>query len=149
MIELKTDTLPAAERSLLVQATIGEVLRAQARHDVALISFDREALREAHARAPAILHGHLFARVSEDDILAGTRAIDSRLAMPEKSLITPSLCEKAAAAGLQLATWVVDDVGEWRRLASLGLYGVGSNCPGDLLSAARDAPHSAEHTTTT
>jgi hypothetical protein len=39
---------------------------------------------------------------------------------------------------VKLATWVVDEPEELKRLARFGLYGVGSNRPGVLLDAIAD-----------
>ena len=58
--------------------------------------------------------------------------------MPEKSQLTDALVARVHAAGLKLATWVVDEPEELKRLARFGLYGVGSNRPGVLLEAIAD-----------
>ena len=55
--------------------------------------------------------------------------------MPHKSQICEQLAARAQAEGMLLATWVVDDPQELKRLARFGLYGVGSNRPGELLDA--------------
>jgi hypothetical protein len=55
--------------------------------------------------------------------------------MPEKGMLSEGLGETCRAAGLKIATWVVDDVEELRTLARYDLYGVGSNRPGVLLDA--------------
>jgi len=49
--------------------------------------------------------------------------------MPHKSQLDDALAERVHAAGLKLATWVVDEPEELKQLARLGLYGVGSNRP--------------------
>ena len=58
--------------------------------------------------------------------------------MPHKSQLTDALVERVHAAGLKLATWVVDEPEELKQLARFGLYGVGSNRPGVLLDAIAD-----------
>ena len=58
--------------------------------------------------------------------------------MPHKSQLTDALVDRVHAAGLKLATWVVDEPAELAQLARFGLYGVGSNRPGVLLEAIAD-----------
>jgi hypothetical protein len=50
-------------------------------------------------------------------------------------MLSETLREQVRAAGINMATWVVDDPAELRDLTSYDLYGVGSNCPGVLLDA--------------
>jgi glycerophosphoryl diester phosphodiesterase len=58
--------------------------------------------------------------------------------LPHKSLLSDDLAARARAAGIKVATWVVDDPEELKPLARFGLYGVGSNRPGVLLDAIAD-----------
>ena len=61
--------------------------------------------------------------------------------MPEKGMLIGRAARPGArAAGLKLATWVVDDPEELGALARFDLYGVGSNRPGVLLEALADRP---------
>ncbi len=68
-------------------------------------------------------------------MLADAREAGCDLVMPHKSQLTDILAERVHAAGLRLATWVVDEPEELKALARFGLYGVGSNRPGVLLEA--------------
>jgi hypothetical protein len=54
------------------------------------------------------------------------------LVLPEKGLLSTTLVEGLKAAGLRVATWVVDDPEELRALRPYGLFGVGSNRPAVL-----------------
>ena len=58
--------------------------------------------------------------------------------MPHKSQLSDALVARVHAAGIKLATWVVDEPEELRELARFDLYGVGSNRPGVLLEAIAD-----------
>jgi glycerophosphoryl diester phosphodiesterase len=58
--------------------------------------------------------------------------------MPHKGQVGEPLVSRARAAGLKIATWVVDEPAELRALAAFGLDGVGSNRPGVLLDAIAD-----------
>src|SRR6266850_146761 len=84
---------------------------------------------------PEILRGHLFERGKAGDMLAGAREVGSELIMPEKRLLSDDLRDRAREAGVKVATWVVDDIEELRRLMRFELYGVGSNRPGEMLEA--------------
>ena len=72
-------------------------------------------------------------------MLAGAREVGSELIMPEKRLLSDELRDRAREAGVKVATWVVDDVEELRRLMRFELYGVGSNRPGEMLEALQSA----------
>jgi hypothetical protein len=65
-------------------------------------------------------------------------SVGAGVLLPEKSLLTVELAGMARAAGLRLATWVVDDPAELEALEPLGLYGMGSNRPGALIEALAD-----------
>jgi glycerophosphoryl diester phosphodiesterase len=71
-------------------------------------------------------------------MLAAARDAACELVMPHKGQLTDALVNRVHAAGLRLATWVVDEPAELKQLARFGLYGVGSNCPGVLLEALAD-----------
>jgi glycerophosphoryl diester phosphodiesterase len=105
---------------------------------VALISFEHRALRRCRALAPEIARGHLFGRTSPDEVLQATRDAGCSIAMPHKSQLSDELAERVHAAGLKLATWVVDEPAELKALSRFGLFGVGSNRPGVLMQALAD-----------
>ena len=63
--------------------------------------------------------GRLFGRTSADEVLAAARDAACELVMPHKGQLTDALVDRVRAAGLKLATWVVDDPAELRRLAPL------------------------------
>jgi hypothetical protein len=65
--------------------------------------------------------------------------VGSELVMPEMGMLGDELRDRAREAGLKVATWVVDDPAELPGLARFELYGIGSNRPGSLLDAIRDA----------
>jgi len=50
-------------------------------------------------------------------------------------MLSDDLRDRAKAAGLKLATWVVDEPEELPRLDRFDLYGVASNRPGVMLEA--------------
>jgi len=138
MIEIKSDSVTDAEEDGVEARMIAEIRRAGMEDEVALISFDRRALRRCQALAPEMVRGHLFYRATPEEVLAGAREVGSRLVMPEKGMLSEDLRDQAKRAGLIMATWVVDDPEELQALARFDLYGIGSNRPGVMLEALRD-----------
>ena len=106
---------------------------------VALISFDHRAILRLASLAPEMTRGRLFGRTSADEVLAAARDAGVRARhAPQGPADRRALVERVHAAGLKLATWVVDEPAELKGLARFGLYGVGSNRPGVLLEAIAD-----------
>jgi glycerophosphoryl diester phosphodiesterase len=138
LVEIKTESVTDdAEGG--VEARVAEaVRRAGMGADAALISFDPRAVLRLKALAPEIARGRLFGRTTADEVLAQAREAGCGLVLPHKSQLDDALAERVHAAGLKLATWVVDEPEELKRLARFGLYGVGSNRPGVLLDAIAD-----------
>jgi len=135
MIEIKPEAVTDDAEGGIEAHVIEEVRRAGMEKDVALISFDRRALRRCQAFAPGMLRGHLFHKGAVGEMLEGAREVASELVMPEKKLLSDELRDRAREAGIKVATWVVDDIEELRRLMRFELYGVGSNRPGEMLEA--------------
>jgi glycerophosphoryl diester phosphodiesterase len=135
MIEIKPEAVTDDAEGGIEAHVIEEVRRAGMEKDVALISFDRRALRRCQAFAPGMLRGHLFQKGAVGEMLEGAREVASELVMPEKKLLSDELRDRAREAGIKVATWVVDDIEELRRLMRFELYGVGSNRPGEMLEA--------------
>ena len=137
MIEVKYDAVTADAEGGIEAHTVAEVRKANMEKQVALISFSRVALVRCRQLAPAIPRGHLFHRAETADVLAGAREVATDLILPEKSMLTVELRDRAREAGLKLATWVVDDPAEMAALAHFDLYGIGSNRPGEMMEALR------------
>jgi glycerophosphoryl diester phosphodiesterase len=138
MIEIKHDAVTDDADGGLEARTVAEVRRAGMTDQVALISFDRRALRRCQELAPEMTRGHLFSRATVDEVLLGLREIDSPLAMPEKGMLSDELRERTREVGVRLATWVVDDPAELRALSRFDLYGIGTNRPGILIEALQE-----------
>jgi glycerophosphoryl diester phosphodiesterase len=138
LVEIKTESVTDDAEGGVEARVAEEVRRAGMAEDAALISFDHRAVLRLKALAPEITRGRLFGRTTVDEVLAHAREAGCGLVMPHKSQLTETLVERVHAAGLKLATWVVDEPEELKRLARFGLYGVGSNRPGVLLEAIAD-----------
>jgi glycerophosphoryl diester phosphodiesterase len=138
LIEIKVESVSDDEDGGVEALAVDEVRRAGMVDKVALISFDQRAILRLRQLAPEISRGRLFGRTSADEILADARATASEVVLPHKSQLNDGLVARVHAAGLKLATWVVDEPEELRELVRFKLYGVGSNRPGVLLEAIAD-----------
>jgi glycerophosphoryl diester phosphodiesterase len=137
MIEIKYDSVTADAEGGIEAHTVAEVRKAGMEKQVALVSFSRVALVRCREIAPAILRGHLFVKGEVGEMLAGAREVASTLVMPEKSILSVELRDRAREAGVKVATWVIDDPEELAALAHLDLYGIGSNRPAEMMEALR------------
>jgi glycerophosphoryl diester phosphodiesterase len=135
MLEIKSESVSDDADGGVEALTLKEVRRAGMEKEVALISFDRRALLRCREQAPEIPRGHLYYRAESGEMLLGCHAVAAEICMPEKSLLSEELRDRAREAGLKLATWVVDDPEELRALERFDLYGVGSNRPAEMLEA--------------
>jgi glycerophosphoryl diester phosphodiesterase len=135
MIEIKPEAVTDDAEGGIEAHVVEEVRRAHMEKDVALISFDRRALLRCRTLAPEILRGHLFHKGEAGEMLAGAREVGSELIMPERRLLSDALRDRAREAGVKVATWVVDEVEELRRVLRFELYGIGSNRPAEMLEA--------------
>jgi glycerophosphoryl diester phosphodiesterase len=138
MVEVKTESVTADEAGGIEALTVAEIRRLGMADKVALISFDQRAIVRLRQLAPEISRGRIFGRTTTEEVLGDARASGSEIVMPHKSQLEERLVAAVHAAGLKLATWVVDEPEELRQLARFDLYGVGSNCPGVLLDAIAD-----------
>jgi glycerophosphoryl diester phosphodiesterase len=138
MVEIKAESVTADETGGVEALAVAEIRRAGMVDKVALISFDQRAIVRLRQLAPDISRGRIFGRTSADEVLADARASGSEVVLPHKSQLNDALVARVHAAGIKLATWVVDEPEELRELARFDLYGVGSNRPGVLLEAIAD-----------
>jgi len=138
MIEIKKESVSDDEDGGIEARTIAEVRRQGLSDQVALISFEHRALLRCQRLAPEITRGHLFGRTKPEDVVPAARDAGCGIVMPHKGQLSDAVADAVHGAGLRLATWVVDEPAELKRLARFGLYGVGSNRPGVLLQALAD-----------
>jgi glycerophosphoryl diester phosphodiesterase len=131
LVEIKKESVDT--EGTIERETVEVIERAGMEKDAAIVSFVPTALKRCLEFGPKIRRGHLFQSAAVDAVLRAAQAAECAFIMPEKRMLSPSLCEKAEGEGLEVGTWVVDDPEELRALAPLGLFGVCSNCPGLLL----------------
>jgi glycerophosphoryl diester phosphodiesterase len=135
LIEIKHESVVAEGEDGIEARVVAEVQKRRMEKDVSVISFERRSLVRCQKLAPEIRRGHIFNRAEVADVLGQAMETGSDLVMPEKGMLSEELREGTDAAGLKVATWVVDDPAELRALSHFDLYGVGSNCPGVLIDA--------------
>jgi glycerophosphoryl diester phosphodiesterase len=140
MIEIKTESVTDDPGVSVEAGTVAEVRKAGMVGEVAFLSFDRRALLRCREAAPEIPRGHLFSKATPEEVVFGARQVACDIVMPEKHLLTEALRMHVAAAGLKLATWVVDDPEELPALARFDLYGLATNRPGVMIEALADRP---------
>ena len=104
--------------------------------DVALLSFATPILERMAGILPDAPRGHLFYRDPEEAMFAAAEKVKASFVMPEKGHLTPALLKHAAERGLGVATWVCDDPVEFKTLSALGLLGIGSNRPTEMIAAS-------------
>ena len=104
--------------------------------DIALLSFATPVLERMAAILPDAPRGHLFYRDPEDLMFAAAERVRATFVMPEKGHLSPGLLERAKKRGLAVATWVCDDPAEFRELSKLGLLGIGTNRPAEMVDTA-------------
>ena len=138
LLEIKAESVTDDAEGGIEARAAEEVRRAGMADSVALISFDHRAILRLASLAPEMTRGRLLGRTSADEVLAAARDAGCELVMPHKGQLSDTLASRVHAAGLKLATWVVDEPAELKQIARFGLYGVGSNRPGVLIDALAD-----------
>ncbi len=130
-IELKTNRVPYPG---LVPATLREIDRMGMAAQVILSSFNHHSLKEARALAPRIE----CAAILYDRLLEpwdyGRRHAFQALHL-HFSQVDEALIAGCRGAGLPVRAWTVDDGAQAQRLAVLGVAGLITNRPREMLAA--------------
>ncbi|MEV0594442.1 glycerophosphodiester phosphodiesterase family protein [Nonomuraea cavernae] len=138
-VELKSDpTRPelTPDPELFTELVVDELDRHERLGNVALLSFDWRIIAHAATMAPGTrrfalieldtLHWH---EGLGDDIPAAAREAGATTLSPEHVMVDDLLMEQAAAAGLDVAVWTVNDTGLAARMLDLGVSGVVTDYP--------------------
>jgi len=123
---------------LMVPRTI-EVARAHLTRDRTLISsFDMSALNAVHDLDPNMPTGFLTAEDLGAEVAVGRAAAHAHVAInPADEIVTERWVAHAAAAGLTVNVWTVDDPKRMQELASFGVDGIITNVPDVAVKALR------------
>lgn len=138
LIEIKHDSVSDDALGGVEARTLAAVRKAGLLGEAAVLSFDPRALARCRELEPGLPCGLLYLRDEPAAAVARALEVGARLLLPEKGGLSLELRDRARAAGLKLAAWVVDEPGELVALAPFELYGVASNRPGVLLEALAD-----------
>ena len=113
------------------------LLRARgiAPEQVLLSSFDHGALEAVRRLAPEYPRGALFGRLAGVDAVAAARAVDAKTAHLALRTLTAERIEELRAAQLEVLVYTVNDVAEALALRELGVRGVFTDRPRELLAA--------------
>ncbi|TMS00042.1 glycerophosphodiester phosphodiesterase family protein [Nonomuraea basaltis] len=138
-VELKSDpTRPelTPDPEMFTELVVDELDRHGRLGNVAILSFDWRIIRHAAEIAPGTrrfalieldtLHWH---DDLGDDIPAAARAAGATTLSPEHVMVDEALMAQAAAAGLDVAVWTVNEAGLAGRLLDLGVSGVVTDYP--------------------
>ncbi|MGI5284960.1 glycerophosphodiester phosphodiesterase family protein [Nonomuraea polychroma] len=139
-VELKSDpTRPelTADPEMFTELVVDELERHGRLGNVAILSFDWRILRHAAAVAPDTrrfaliepdtLHWHEGGL--GDDIPAAARAAGATTLSPEHVMVDEALMAQAAAAGLDVAVWTVNEAALAERMLDLGVAGIVTDYP--------------------
>jgi glycerophosphoryl diester phosphodiesterase len=135
LIEIKSDSVSDDAQDGIEARMLHEVRKAEMLDGVGVLSFDARALTRCREQQPDVPRGAIFYRAEVEEMLKTAAAVGARMVMPEKGALSAGVVARIRAAGLKIATWVVDDPAELSAFAAYDLYGYGSNCPGALLEA--------------
>jgi glycerophosphoryl diester phosphodiesterase len=133
-VEIKA-TRPGREGAL-VEAT-AKVIKASGRADSVMVSsFDPFSLIQFHRHLPDLALGFIF---GDDQALPLRKGwvgnlVGASLAHPQHTLCTEKSVDAWHRAGMPVNVWTVDDPGELRRLAALGVDGVFANDPAKAIA---------------
>ncbi|YCK33164.1 glycerophosphodiester phosphodiesterase family protein [Actinomadura sp. ATCC 39365] len=139
-VELKSDpTRPelTADPEMFTELVVEELDRHGRLGNAAVLSFDWRVIRHAARLAPAAgrfalieldtLHWHEGGL--GDDIPAAAREAGATTLSPEHVMVDEKLMAQAAAAGLDVAVWTVNDQALADRMIDLGVAGIVTDYP--------------------
>jgi len=135
VLEIKGEPEPA--RSLVTQ-TVEAVLASGWAPRTAIISFHHPCLAWVKELTDEIVTGILYGHGTPDPI-SEARSVGASSIRPHHSRVTRAVAEAAHEAGLCLHTWVVNDPGQALQMAELGVDSLGTDTPGRVAAALREA----------
>ncbi|MDA0631795.1 glycerophosphodiester phosphodiesterase family protein [Nonomuraea sp. MCN248] len=138
-VELKSDpTRPtlSADPGEFAELVLDELDRHGRLHNAAILSFDWRIIARVAERAPEVRRFALIELDTldwngplGDDLPAAARAAGATTLSPEHVMVDERLMSQAAAAGLDVAVWTVNDTALGARLLDLGVSGIVTDYP--------------------
>ncbi|SEG76057.1 glycerophosphoryl diester phosphodiesterase [Nonomuraea solani] len=150
-VELKSDpTRPhlTPDPELFTELVIEELDRHGRLGNVAILSFDWRIITHAAEIAPDTRRFALIERDTlhwnegvGDDVPAAARAAGATTLSPEHIMVDEKLMAQAAAAGLDVAVWTVNEPGLAARMLDLGAAGIVTDYPDRMRELWRERGH--------
>ncbi|MBI2940296.1 MAG: hypothetical protein HYY04_07620 [Chloroflexi bacterium] len=113
-----------------------QIIAALAEHSMTdaaiVVSFDHLSIRRIRELSSIVATGVLYAARPVDPVALATAAGADAL-LPQWAQLTEADIEAAHRAGLAVVPWTVNDSGIARRLLEIGVDGITSDCPEQLL----------------
>ena len=138
MLEIKKES-SQSDSDVFERRIVAEIVKSGVRvssdmeTEIAVISFATPVLERMAVLLPDAPRGHLFYRDPEEVMFAAAARAGAAFVMPEKGHVSPGLIERARSRALGMATWVCDDPSEFAQLCTLGLLGIGTNRPAEMI----------------
>ncbi|WP_051266759.1 glycerophosphodiester phosphodiesterase [Nakamurella lactea] len=114
-----------------VQTVIDLVHRYGMTNRTAFQSFSADPLKLAGEIDPTIPRA--FLGVPAGDVVEFMQQNNFQVLLPSAAAVTGNLVQQLHSAGIPLMAWTVDSPDEWARLTALGVDGIMSNTPGELM----------------
>lgn len=129
---------PHTAAELIAELAVVRATRTAAR--VWLHSFEVEVLRELRQAIPGGFLGLLREGELDDDPVAACRALGASSYHPDVRLLLdrPGIVAELHEAGISVLVWTADDPADWARLTELGVDGIITNRPVELVHWQRD-----------
>lgn len=139
-VELKTDdvAMSTADYVSLVVAELDAHCGSRS-GDLLVTSFDAQALGLLRAARPEIPTGLLFHDKPAEWAVATAVEVGHRAIAPWVPLVDLALMERARAAGLEVATWTVNEPAEVQRVADLGVNMIIGDDPAVIVDALQSS----------
>lgn len=117
----------------LERSVLDEVIRQDMTSRVCIRSFDHRHLVRVKEHTPQIRTGALLASTRPVDVVHLMRSCAAEEFFPEQHLLDAALMEEMRQAGIPVIPWTVNDEEGWRRLIDLGVTGITTDYPRELL----------------
>lgn len=104
---------------------------------VVILSFEPATLESVHKLNSALMTGLLCERPS-DDLVERAASVGARQIALRGDLVTPSLVDKAHAAGIQILAWTINEPWQMQLIISTGVDGIITDYPDRLFTVLRE-----------
>lgn len=132
LIEIKSESV-LADQEDIEKAVVDLVTQAGMVDEAVVISFSSKALERVKRLSADINIGFLADRGRPEEAVDEAVRLGATLVLYHRSQVDRAKVDAAHARGMQCVVYTVDEPGGLERLLDLGIDGIGSNRPGELL----------------